>query len=107
MENLAKMAKMAKKDNLALEVALVKPDVLARMARMVPWAPVALAAFPVPMVPPASQAPLEPLVVQVRPERRAKMDAMAFEDLSVLPAHVALLERRAPREIQAWLGAMA
>jgi hypothetical protein len=35
------------------------------------------------------------------------MDAMAFEVLLVPPAHLALLEQRAPREIQAWLGAMA
>jgi hypothetical protein len=53
------------------------------------------------------QVLLELLAALVRPEPRAKMDAMDFEDLPVLPAHLALLERRAPREIQAWLGAMA
>ena len=53
------------------------------------------------------QVLLELLVAPVRPEPRAKMDAMAFEVLLVPPAHLALLEQRAPREIQAWLGVMA
>ena len=53
------------------------------------------------------QVLVELLAAPVRPEPRAKTDAMAFEVLPAPPAHLALLEQRAPREIQAWLGAMA